>query len=475
MSKKLHEECGVFGVYNQERANAVQDTYLALYALQHRGQESAGIAINCNGHFETKRGLGLVPDVFNKKTLQELQTHERPNMSIGHVRYTTEAMASESYAQPLVMRYSRGTIAIAHSGALVNTKKIRQKLEDDGAIFQTNSDAELIGYLISRARLREQTMEQAVMEMSKQITGAYSLVIMSPNKLVAVRDPHGFRPLCIGKRGENYFISSESCALDAIGADFVRDVLPGEIVVFGREGMTSIHMGDIVKSTLCIYEHIYFARSDSVIDGASVHHSRTHAGTLLAQQKKIIGDVVIGVPDSGIDGAIGYANYSGIPYSMGFVKNRYIGRALEGESEKKRKESVSIKLSPIAFAVEGKDVILVDDSIIRGTTSAHIISQLRLAGANKIHMCITSPPFLHPCYFGTNIQASGALIASKNSTDDICKQIGADSLTFLDIERLDNIPEQSQVSFCKSCFTGEYPIHVNIEETEIDDKYSHSI
>ena len=470
MFDKPHEECGVFGIYNKNQFNAVHLTYLALYALQHRGQISCGIAINRGGVVDYHRDLGIVPDVFDADALQKLSQDGGGDICIGHVRYSPGGMSERENSQPLVMRYAKGTIAIANNGSLVNTHALREPLEKQGAIFQTDSDAELIALLIARARLEAGSVEQAINRAMNQIEGAYSFVLMSPRKMIAVRDPQGFRPLCIGKMEDSYIFASETCALDSLGAEFVRDIEPGEIVVADENGIRSIrdHCGH--KSSLCIFEHVYFARPDSVIDNASVHLARQRAGKYLAREYPVEADLVAGVPDSGLDAAIGYANESGIPYGMCFIKNRYVGRTFIQDSQEQRERSVRIKLNPLRSAVEGKRVVLVDDSIVRGTTSAHIIELLRKAGAKEVHMRISSPPFMHPCYFGTDISSREYLIACRMSIDEICKQIGAGSLGYLSLESLHKIASSSTSSFCDACFTGNYPIDVPQEQPE--DRFS---
>ncbi|MEI6580543.1 MAG: amidophosphoribosyltransferase, partial [Eubacteriales bacterium] len=367
-------------------------------------------------------------------------------------------------AQPLVMRYARGVISIANNGCLINSSELRRKLEVQGSIFQTGSDAELIGYLIARQRLKTECVEEAISNVMNEIKGAYSFVLLSPKKLVAVRDPLGFRPLCIGKLNGSYVVASESCAIKSIGGEFVRDVDPGEIIVINHDGLHSLRNHCGKKGALCIFEHVYFARPDSIIDGAGVYKSRLRAGVQLALEFPVQADVVVGVPDSGLDAAIGYSKESGIPYEIGFIKNRYIGRTFIQNSQSQREKSVSIKLNPISSAVKGKRVVLVDDSIVRGTTSANIVDLLRRAGAAEVHMRISSPPFLNPCYFGTDISSREYLIACNKSLKEICEQIGADSLAYLSYEGLSQIAKESKVGFCYGCFTGEYPLPVEGEK-----------
>jgi amidophosphoribosyltransferase len=458
MWNELHEECGVFGIYGVNREiDPAHQTYLALYALQHRGQESCGIAVNDGGVIFAHKDLGLIPEVFNEVMLNHMGGG---NMAIGHVRYSTTGGNSRENAQPMVMKYAKGSIALAHNGNLVNTYELRHQLELNGAIFQTTNDSEVMAYIIARNRLKTPSIEQAVVESMKTLKGAYSIVLMSPQKLIAARDPNGFRPLCMGKLGDSVVFASESCALDSIGATFERDVEPGEVVVVHDGKITSIkeHCGG--KSSLCIFEYIYFARPDSVIDGESVHLARQRAGALLAEQYPVEADLVVGVPDSGIDAALGYSHESGIPYGLGFIKNKYIGRTFIQPTQGQRDNAVRIKLNALASAVKGKRVIMVDDSIVRGTTSARIVSLLREAGATQVHVRVSSPPFRNPCYFGTDIDSRNKLIACLMSVDEICKNIGADTLGYLDTADLEKIAPNSKCSFCKGCFTGTYPIEV---------------
>lgn len=458
----IHEECGVFGIFNRNREHdAVQETYLALYALQHRGQVSCGIAVRNGKQVDCITGEGTVPNVFNREKLNALTENGKGDVALGHVRYSTHGEEDEINNQPMVMSYARGSISIANNGCLVNTAQLRERLQSEGAVFQTNSNAELIVHCIAKHRLQTENIEKAIVEVMKEIEGAYSFVIMSPKKLVAVRDPNGFRPLCLGKLGEAYVVASESCAIQSIGGQFIRDIEPGEIVVINMNDVYSnkTHCGK--KSSLCIFEHVYTARPDSVIDGASVHRSRLNAGKFLAQEHPVEADVVIGAPDSGLDAAIGYANESRIPYGIGLIKNRYIGRTFIQTTQSQRERSVQIKLNPLGNEIEGKRIVLVDDSIVRGTTCAKLIKRLRAAGAKEIHMRISSPPFVNPCYFGTDISSKDKLIACKLDIEGIREYIGADSLGFLSLESLHKVAENSNVTFCDACFTGKYPIDVS--------------
>ncbi len=455
---KLHEECGLFGIYSSETADVAGDAYLALYALQHRGQESCGIAVNDSGVFTSYKDLGLVPDVFTTDVLGKLG---QGNIAVGHVRYAPSDKQERANAQPLVMRYVKGTLAIAHNGAITNIPELKSQLEPGGAIFQTTSDAEIIAYVIARERLHSGSIEKAVSNAMNLLKGAYSIVLTSPQKLIAARDPKGFRPLCLGQTESGQIVvASETCAFDCIGAKYLRDVEPGEVVVIDRNGMRSLkeHCGG--PSALCIFEHVYIARPDSVIDGASVHMARQNAGRYLAKEHPVEADVVMGVPDSGLDAALGYSIESGIPYGIGFIKNRYVGRTFIQSSQKQRERAVHIKLNPLSAAVKGKRVVLVDDSIVRGTTSAKIVELLREAGAREVHMRISSPPFLHPCYFGTDVSNTDSLIACRLTVPEICRQIGADSLGYLSLEGIHKIAPDSTCSFCDACFTGNYPVEV---------------
>ena len=455
-SGKLHEECGVFGVYDKGEAGDVAAlTYYGLYALQHRGQESCGMAINDDGVFTLHKDIGLVGDVFTPEKLRALGGGR---MAVGHCRYATTGTRSRSNAQPLVVRHIKGSMALAHNGNLTNAAELREKFELEGAIFHTTSDTEVIAYAITKERIHAPSIEAAVEAAMGQLAGAYSLVISSPSKLIAVRDPVGFRPLCMGRMGESVLFASESCAFDAVGAEFVRDIEPGEIVVVDAQGVRSIRSRCGGPSAMCVFEFIYFARPDSVIDGSSVHIARQRAGAFLALQHPVQADVVIGVPDSGLDAALGYAKQSGIPYDIGFLKNKYIGRTFIAPTQKQREDDVRIKLNPIASVVRGKRVVLVDDSIVRGTTSLKIVKLLREAGAKEVHMRLSAPPFLYPCYFGTDIDSSEHLIAYQHTVEEIRSIIGVDSLGYLDVGCLDKLADNSKCGFCNGCFTGKYPV-----------------
>ena len=460
MDSKLHEECGVFGVYDPlGEIGVVSACYYGLYALQHRGQESCGIAVNDQGVISSYKDLGLVNEVFTPRAMEALPNGQ---IAVGHCRYGTTGGNNRMNAQPLVVRHVKGTMALGHNGNLTNAAALREKFELEGGIFQTTTDSEVIAYAITKARLQTDSIEKAVSAAMDQIAGAYSLVIMSPRKLIAARDPMGFHPLCMGQVGEKGIVfASESCALDAVGATFVRDIEPGEIVVVSSEGVESIRTHCTGKSGLCVFEFIYFARPDSVIEGSSVHLARQRAGAFLAQEHPVEADVVIGVPDSGLDAALGYANESGIPYGVGFIKNKYIGRTFIAPTQQKREHAVHIKLNAIAETVKGKRVVLVDDSIVRGTTSLQIVKMLRNAGAKEVHMRLSSPPFLHPCYFGTDIDSTEHLIAHNHTVEEIAEIIGVDSLGFLNVDYLDKLAANSTCGFCTGCFTGKYPVEVS--------------
>lgn len=455
----LHEECGVFGMYDFDGGDVASTIYYGLFALQHRGQESCGIAVSetdgPKGKVSTRKDMGLVNEVFTQENLESLSG----DIGVGHVRYSTAGASTRENAQPLVLNYVKGTLALAHNGNLINANELRSDLEYTGAIFQTTIDSEVIAYHIARERLRSKTVEEAVARACKKIKGAYSLVVMSPRKLIAARDPFGFKPLCIGKRDNAYMVTSESCALETIGAEFVRDVLPGEVVTISPEGGIASDLSLCLpkeKQGRCIFEYIYFARPDSHIDGVSVYGSRIKAGRFLAMDSPVEADLVTGVPESGNAAALGYALESGIPYGTAFVKNSYVGRTFIKPKQSSRESSVRVKLNVLKEAVAGKRVIMIDDSIVRGTTSDRIVRMLRDAGATEVHVRISSPPFMWPCYFGTDIPEREQLIAYNRTIEDIRQVIGADSLGYLGLERLDEMVEG--LSICKGCFTGKYPM-----------------
>ena len=455
----LHEECGVFGMYDFDGGDVASTIYYGLFALQHRGQESCGIAVSetngPKGKVTSYKGMGLVNEVFTQDNLEPMHG----DIGVGHVRYSTAGASTRENAQPLVLNYVKGTLALAHNGNLINAMELRKDLEYTGAIFQTTIDSEVIAYHIARERLNSNSVEEAVGRACQKIKGAFALVVMSPRKLVGARDPYGFKPLCIGKRDNAYILASETCALDTIGAEYVRDVLPGEIVTITPEGGIQSDLSLALpkeKEARCIFEYIYFARPDSHIDGVSVYASRIKAGRFLAMDSPVDADLVVGVPESGNAAALGYSLQSGIPYGTAFVKNGYVGRTFIKPKQSSRESSVRVKLNVLKEAVDGKRIIMIDDSIVRGTTSDRIVKMLRDAGATEVHVRISSPPFLWPCYFGTDIPEREQLIAYNRSIEDIRKIIGADSLGYLGVERLEEMV--GGLSICKGCFTGTYPM-----------------
>lgn len=455
---KLQEECGVFGISRQDgRENAAYDVYTALFALQHRGQQSAGIATCCKGNLMLHKDAGLVPEVFNEKQLAAL----KGAAAIGHVRYSSKQGSSVD-AQPIMVKHASGSVALAYNGKLVNSKQLRAETEQRGGIFQTTNDSEVISYLLVRERLRTNTTEDALINAMQYMVGAYSIVLLNDRKLIAARDPNGFRPLCMGEVDGSIMFASESCAFSALGGKLIRDVQPGEIIVaeHGKSGYQSFHCGIKARASLCVFEFIYFARPDSIIDGVSVNHIRMEAGRCLARRNTAQADVVIGVPDSGLAAAMGFAQEAGLPFSTGLVKNRYIGRTFIQPTQNQREESVRIKLNALSSTIKGKRVIMVDDSIVRGTTCAHIVSMLREAGATEVHMKSSAPPFLHPCYFGTDIPDRSKLIAHNRTIEEIRQIIGVDSLDFLPTEELSEIAKGLNLGHCDACFTGDYAVPV---------------
>ena len=454
---RIGAECGVFAIYDPD-GDCARTTYYGLYALQHRGQESCGIAVNNNRDITHYKDMGLVNDVFNDEILTKLDG----KMAVGHVRYSTTGESMRENAQPLVLRYVKGNIAIAHNGNLVNKDELAQELSVTGAIFQTTTDTEMIAYTIAKERLNSKSVEEAVEKTINHLVGAFSLIVMSPQKLIAARDPWGFRPLCMGKKGDAIVFASETCALDSVGAEFVRDIEPGEIVVVqdGKISTIRTHVGK-QPHTMCIFEYLYFARPDSIIEGQSAHDSRMLAGKYLAQEFPVEADVVIGVPDSGLSAAMGYAKESGIPYDIGFVKNKYIGRTFIQPSQAMRENSVRIKLNVLKSTVEGKRVVMVDDSIVRGTTSKRIVSLLRHFGATEVHVRSSAPPFMFPCYFGTDVPSKDQLVACNYTMDGIKELIGADSIGFLSVNSLEKIIPNANCQFCDGCFSGKYPVDVD--------------
>lgn len=459
VTDKLREECGVFGMYDFDGTDVASTIYYGLFALQHRGQESCGIAVSDTngpkGRVLSAKDMGLLNEAFTPEILGKLQG----DIGVGHVRYSTAGSSTRENAQPLVLNYVKGTLGLAHNGNLINAPELRRELEYTGAIFQTTIDSEVIAYHIARERLNSKTVEEAVGRAMKKIKGAYSLIVMSPRKLIGARDPFGFRPLCIGRRDNAYILASETCALDTVGAQFVRDVLPGEIVTISPEKGIESDMSMCIpkeKHARCVFEYIYFARPDSYVDSVSVYNSRILAGKFLALDSPVDADLVVGVPESGNCAAMGYAMQSGIPYGQAFVKNTYVGRTFIKPKQKSRESSVQVKLNALREVVRDKRIIMIDDSIVRGTTSDRIVRMLREAGAKEVHMRVSSPPFLWPCYFGTDVPAREQLIAYNRSVEEISGIIGTDSLAYLKIERLSEIV--NGLGICKGCFTGDYPI-----------------
>lgn len=454
---KLGEECGVFGIYDFDGNDVASTIYYGLFALQHRGQESCGIAVSdTNGpkrNVTSRKGMGLCNEVFTPDSLQAL----KGDIGVGHVRYSTAGESVPENAQPLVLNYVKGTLGLAHNGNLINAIELREELEKTGAIFQTTIDSEVIAYHIARERVNTSSIEKAVARAMQKIKGAYSLIVMSPRKLIGARDPYGFKPLCIGKRDNAYFLSSETCALDTVGAEFVRDVEPGEVVTITKDGIKSDKSLCQKNTARCIFEYIYFARPDSKIDGMGVYESRINAGRILAKTHPVEADIVVGVPESGNPAALGFSMESGIPYGNAFIKNNYVGRTFIKPKQEQRESSVKVKLNVLKEAVAGKRVVMIDDSIVRGTTSARIVNLLKAAGAKEVHVRISSPAFLHPCYFGTDIPSEDQLIASGHSVDEICEIIGADSLGYLEVDKLSEMI-CGQTGYCDACFTGNYPI-----------------
>lgn len=453
---KLHEECGVFGIFTPDNKDAKHSLYYGLCALQHRGQESAGMAL-CDtdgpmGNIYHHKGMGLVSEVFHKETLDTLTG----NIGIGHVRYSTTGQSCIENAQPLILNYLKGTLALVHNGNIKNAAELRDNLQKEGAIFRGTTDSEVIAYLIAKERTKCGTIEEAVTKVAGFLKGGYALIVMSPRKIIGIRDPLGLKPLCLGRRGKEYILSSESCALNAIDAEFVRDIEPGEIVSITKDGISSDRSLCQCKHAHCIFEYIYFARLDSCMDGISVYNSRIKAGRLLAQSYPVDADLVVGVPDSGLTAAVGYSQESGIPFGLAFYKNSYVGRTFIKPTQKERESAVHMKLSVLPEVVRGKRLVLIDDSIVRGTTIAGLITLLKKAGAVSVHVRISSPPFLYPCYYGTDVPSNKELIAADNSPEEIARRIGADSLGYMKLEDLsamsDNLP------LCRACFDNQYPI-----------------
>ncbi len=465
----IHEECGVFGVYSEKPVEAAALAFYGLYALQHRGQESCGIIVNDDGLFFTHKDLGLVSEAFTEDVLTKLP---RGRIAVAHTRYGTTGTSSRRNIQPIEVNHQKGKMALAHNGNLSNAAKLRDQLELSGAIFHTTSDTETIAYIVTQERLKSTSIEEALSKAMNTLEGAYSLILMSAQKLICARDPHGFRPLCYGQLPDGtYIAASESCAIHAVGGRVIRDILPGEILTFGPDGVRSNqeHCGKQDKR-LCVFEYIYFARPDSVIDGRAVQTARNKAGQILAMIHPVEADIVIGVPDSGLDAAMGFSRESGIPYSIGLIKNKYIGRTFIAPDG--RLDQVKIKLAPVVEAVRNKRVVLVDDSIVRGTTCGRIIALLREAGAKEVHMRVSAPPFLHPCFYGTDIDSEDQLIAGHLNVSEIAEKIGADTLGYLPVEALKELAGGE--GFCDACFTGNYPTTVpqNVRKDRFEERLS---
>ncbi|MGG7142672.1 amidophosphoribosyltransferase [Clostridium nigeriense] len=453
---KFKDECGVFGVYVNKPMDVSSMTYYGLYALQHRGQESAGIAVANGEAIDIHKGMGLITEAFSKESLNRLKGFA----AIGHVRYSTSGDTRIENAQPLLSQSKLGSIAMAHNGTLVNADVIRGLLEDGGHVFHTSIDSEVIANLIARGA--KKGIEKAIIDAIQAVRGSFAMVILTKDKLIGVRDPHGIRPLCLGKMEEGYVLSSESCALDAIGAELVRDIDPGEIVIIDENGIKSYKYYENTQCQTCAFEYIYFARPDSTIDGLDVHESRVRAGEQLFNEHKIEADVVVAVPDSGIPAAIGYSKASGIPYDTGFVKNRYVGRTFITPSQEIRERAVAVKLNPLKVNVNGKRVVLIDDSIVRGTTSKYLVDSLRRAGAKEVHFLVASPVVKFPCYFGIDTPYRSELIGAKKSTEEIREAIGSDSLGYLSMEGMYRCFKEN-CGYCVGCFNGIYPVATPME------------
>lgn len=455
MDHSPKEKCGVFGIYGHK--DAAQLTYLGLYALQHRGQESAGIAVSDRKEVKCFRGMGLVSEVFNDRNLRTL----KGDISIGHVRYSTTGSTIIENAQPFLVKYSDGYVAVAHNGNLVNTSKLRSRLEKDGSIFQSSMDSEIIVHLLAKEK---GDFKNRLMSTLGKIRGAFSLAILTENKLVAVRDPNGFRPLCIGKLDRSYVIASETCALDLIQAKYIREVEPGEAVFIDEKGINSIRPFKKIKPTQCIFEYIYFARPDSNIYGGSVYEARKELGRQLAREYPVDADIVMPIPDSGNCAALGFAEESGIPFEIGIIRNHYIGRTFIQPLQRIRALGVKIKLNPVREVIKDKKIVIVEDSIVRGTTSRARIQTLREAGAKEIHMRVSCPPIVSPCFFGIDFHTRRELIASSRSVERIRRYIGLDSLGFISLEGMLEAMPINRADFCTACFTKKYPIVIEDQQ-----------
>lgn len=457
MFDKLHEECGVFGIYGNGEASKL--AYLGLYALQHRGQESAGIAASDGVTLRVTRGMGHVADVFGEPTLEGLSGH----LAIGHVRYSTAGESGLANAQPILIDCVHGPIAICHNGNLVNERELRSLLVARGSIFQTSSDTEVILHLYARSTARQS--DEALVEAVSQVQGAFSVVVALKDRLVAVRDPHGFRPLALGRIGDGWVVSSETCALDLIGAQYVREVEPGEVLIIGPDGLKSLHPFPPARQCHCVFEHVYFARPDSLVFGESVNTVRTNLGRILAQEAPAEADVVVPVPDSGVCAAVGYSEESGIPVRFGLIRNHYVGRTFIEPTQAIRHFGVKVKLNPVRSILEGRRVVLIDDSIVRGTTSRKIVKLITAAGASQVHVRISCPPTISPCFYGVDTPRRSELIAATHSLEEVRKYIGADSLRYLSLDGLLQAVNSHQDRYCTSCYTGQYPVPFPRDET----------
>jgi len=458
---KLRDECGVVGIYindeNKEQMNAASLAYFGLYSLQHRGQESAGIVVSDGTDVKIHKNMGLVADVFQMEHLQNLKGH----VAIGHVRYATAGAKTIENAQPMLNQFKLGSVALAHNGQLINYEQLREMLEDAGCTFNSSSDTEVILKLIARSY--KKGLDRALSDTIQMIKGSYALCVMTEDSLIGARDPNGIRPLCLGQVDGGYVLASESCAIDAMNGTFIRDIKPGEIVTINKDGIRSFDFGEKTSKRSCIFEYVYFARPDSVIDGIPVQTARLKMGEQLAKESPVEADVVIGVPDSGLGAALGYSLASGVPYSMGIVKNKYIGRTFIAPTQKERENMVFVKLNAISSDLNGKRVIVIDDSIVRGTTSRRLVQILRRAGAKEVHFRVSSPPVKFPCYFGIDTPTKSELISSAHDVQEICKEIGADSLAFISLDGMFEALRScnpDSYGFCKGCFTGEYPMSV---------------
>ena len=450
MLDKFKDECGVFGIFGHPEAANL--TYLGLYALQHRGQESAGIATADGEKIRVSRAMGHVAEAFDERALEGLPGH----IAIGHTRYSTAGESRLQNAQPILIDCAHGQIAIAHNGNLVNARELRDRLVRDGSIFQTSSDTEVVLHLYARSR--EHTVEDALVESISQVSGAFSVALVTKDRLIAARDPHGFRPLALGRLGDAYIVCSETCALDLIGATYVRDVEPGELVVISDGGLRSLRPFPAAPLAHCVFEHVYFARPDSYVFGKSVNEVRTELGRILAKESPVDADVICPIPDSGVCGATGFSEASRVPMEMGLIRNHYVGRTFIQPQQAIRHFSVKIKLNPVRSVLEGKRVVLIDDSIVRGTTSRKIVKMVRAAGAKEVHMRIACPPTISPCFYGVDTPSKSELIAATHSIEEIREFIEADSLAYLSLEGLLKSVAPEGGSYCTSCYTGNYPI-----------------